>query len=128
MYGVMICCWLFLLQVKWDKGAALMHLLGVLRLDKQSDVVSLYIGDDKTDEDAFRVLQDSGTGLGILVSTRVKNTAAAYTVQDPPQVQTFLEMLVKYGLSAANGWRQYSGDCPGWGPPSPVGEENNDAL
>jgi trehalose 6-phosphate phosphatase len=103
-----------------------MHLLGVLRLDQQSDVVSLYIGDDKTDEDAFRVLQDSGAGLGILVSTRVKDTAAAYTVQDPLQVQAFLDMLVQYGLSAANGWRQFAGTiCLGWGPPSPVKEESS---
>jgi len=115
-------------QVKWDKGAALMHLLGVLRLDKQSDVVSLYIGDDKTDEDAFRALQDAGAGLGILVSTRAKHTAAAYTVQDPLQVQAFLDMLVQYGLSAANGWRQFAGSCLGWGPPSPVKDESSIAA
>lgn len=44
-------------QVDWDKGRALLHLLEVLGLHKQVDVLPIYIGDDKTDEDAFKALQ-----------------------------------------------------------------------
>ncbi|WIA16606.1 hypothetical protein OEZ85_013273 [Tetradesmus obliquus] len=65
-------------QVDWDKGRALLHLLEVLGLQQQADVLPIYIGDDKTDEDAFRALQDH-TGIGILVSTKAKPTAAAFT-------------------------------------------------
>lgn len=41
-------------QVDWDKGTALAHLLELLGLADPERVFSLYIGDDRTDEDAFR--------------------------------------------------------------------------
>ena len=59
-------------QVEWDKGCALAHLLGALGLDGAPDVLPIYIGDDRTDEDAFRLLATRPAGFGILVSTRVR--------------------------------------------------------
>ena len=41
-------------QVDWDKGTALAHLLGTLGLADPAAVFALYIGDDRTDEDAFQ--------------------------------------------------------------------------
>ena len=61
-------------QVEWDKGCALAHLLGALGLDAAPDVLPIYIGDDRTDEDAFRLLATRPAGFGILVSTRVRAT------------------------------------------------------
>jgi trehalose 6-phosphate phosphatase len=52
-------------DVPWDKGRALQHVLE--RMDLGGDVVPMYLGDDVTDEDAFRVLVDDG--LGIVVGT-----------------------------------------------------------
>ena len=72
-------------RVAWDKGRALLHLLEALGLAGQPDVVPIYIGDDRTDEDAFEVLR--GYGIGILVSTVAKATAATFSLSDPDQVR-----------------------------------------
>lgn len=103
-------------QVDWDKGRALLHLLEVLGLQEQVDVLPIYIGDDKTDEDAFKALQGPSSGVGILVSTKAKPTAAAFTVRDPDEVASFLKMLVQFGTSCANGWWNHQDTCNGWAP------------
>lgn len=41
--------------INWDKGRALEYLLDTLGFNGSSDVLPIYIGDDITDEDAFRV-------------------------------------------------------------------------
>lgn len=57
--------------VDWDKGTALAHLLRALHLDDPHHVLAIYIGDDRTDEDAFRELAALDIGFGILVSSKV---------------------------------------------------------
>lgn len=60
----------------WDKGRALLHLLGALGLDTDAGVLPIYIGDDRTDEDAFAALRSrSDGGTGILVSSKVLYSA-----------------------------------------------------
>mmetsp|Transcript_9412 Transcript_9412/g.13117 ORF Transcript_9412/g.13117 Transcript_9412/m.13117 type:complete len:464 (+) Transcript_9412:206-1597(+) len=58
---------------------------------------ALYIGDDVTDEDAFRELARSKRGIGIRVlskgSTLQQPTAAKYILSSVSQVQKFLERL-----------------------------------
>ncbi|KAL0702105.1 hypothetical protein Bca4012_058227 [Brassica carinata] len=64
--------------------------------EKSEDVVPVYIGDDRTDEDAFKVLRERGQGFGILVSKVPKETNASYSLQDPSQVNEFLRRLVEW--------------------------------
>jgi hypothetical protein len=61
-----------------------------------SDALPVYIGDDRTDEDAFKVLRKRGQGVGILVSKCPKETNASYSLQDPGEVMDFLLRLVEW--------------------------------
>ncbi|KAF3329267.1 putative trehalose-phosphate phosphatase 6 [Carex littledalei] len=82
--------------IKWDKGKALEFLLESLGFADRSDVLPVYIGDDRTDEDAFKVLRDRGQGIGILVSKHPKETKAAYSLKEPTEVMDFLTRLVDW--------------------------------
>lgn len=47
-------------DITWNKGKAVEFLLESLELNIRDDVLPIYVGDDKTDEDAFKVkLQDN---------------------------------------------------------------------
>ncbi|KAB2023785.1 hypothetical protein ERO13_D06G037700v2 [Gossypium hirsutum] len=82
--------------IKWDKGRALEFLLEALGYNNPNDVLPIYIGDDRTDEDAFKVLRDRGLGFGILVSKIPKETNASYSLQEPSEVKEFLRRLVEW--------------------------------
>lgn len=76
----------------WDKGRAVLWLLDALGLDTP-DVVPIFIGDDTTDEDAFRAI--AGRGIGIVVMDIPRPTAAHYAVQDVEEVRALLERLAE---------------------------------
>ncbi len=59
------------MQVDWGKGRALSHMLKALSLDDCDDVIPIYLGDDRTDEDAFKVLKQRASGFGVLISNKV---------------------------------------------------------
>ncbi|KAK1432403.1 hypothetical protein QVD17_09299 [Tagetes erecta] len=82
--------------IKWDKGKALEFLLESLGYANCTDVFPIYIGDDRTDEDAFKVLRERGQGFGILVSKMPKETSASYSLQEPSEVMDFLQRLVDW--------------------------------
>jgi len=77
-------------DVPWDKGRAVMALLALL--GGEAAVHAIYVGDDRTDEDAFRALRDGGTG--IVVWDAPRPTAARYRLRDPDDVGTLLDALV----------------------------------
>ncbi|KAM7276871.1 hypothetical protein ACFE04_018737 [Oxalis oulophora] len=86
--------------IKWDKGKALEFLLEALGFANCTDVFPIYIGDDRTDEDAFKILRDRGQGFGILVSKFAKDTTASYSLQEPDEVMDFLRRLVQWKLAS----------------------------
>ena len=79
--------------IDWDKGKAMIWLLDTLDFDHKN-VRPIYIGDDITDEDAFRELERSG--IGILVSEQPQRTAARYSLSDPAEVEQFLRALTRH--------------------------------
>uniref|UniRef100_A0ACD5UT62 Uncharacterized protein n=1 Tax=Avena sativa TaxID=4498 RepID=A0ACD5UT62_AVESA len=82
--------------IDWDKGKAVEFLLQSLRLDDPESVLPIYIGDDRTDEDAFKVLRERNCGYGILVSQVPKETEAFYSLTSPSEVMEFLNSLVRW--------------------------------
>ena len=85
-------------DLDWDKGKAVLWLLGALDLDGP-DVVPVYLGDDVTDEDAFRALAEREGepgrpgGIGVLVAEEPRATAARYRLRDPEAVRDVLGRL-----------------------------------
>lgn len=78
-------------RLDWHKGKAVLHILEALRLPA-AHVLPIFIGDDRTDEDAFAAL--AGCGVGILVAESPCPTAAYYTLRDPSEVHRFLRYVV----------------------------------
>lgn len=78
-------------DIPWDKGRAVQWILNKQGLD-HTGAVPLYVGDDLTDEDAFRVL----AGWGVCIAVRHdenRQTAADYTLRDVSEVRQLLELL-----------------------------------
>lgn len=89
--------------VPWDKGRAVLHVL-VHRhgVDWPSRVGVLYIGDDLTDEDAFRSLE--GIGRSIRVGPPASAASYAdYALPDPEAVLLLLRWLASGAFARAKG-------------------------
>ncbi|RDY12429.1 Trehalose-phosphate phosphatase A, partial [Mucuna pruriens] len=82
--------------IDWDKGKAVTFLLESLGLNNCDDVLAIYVGDDRTDEDAFKVLREVNKGVGILVSPAPKESNAIYSLRDPLEVMEFLTSLATF--------------------------------
>ncbi|CAN4087619.1 unnamed protein product [Withania somnifera] len=88
-------------SIKWNKGDALVYLLETLGFANSSDVLPIYIGDDRTDEDAFKALKCRGQGYPIIVSSSPRDTLASYSLRDPSEVLSFLIRLARWGKLSA---------------------------
>ncbi|KAF8380479.1 hypothetical protein HHK36_027965 [Tetracentron sinense] len=82
--------------INWDKGKAVEFILESLGLSNCDDVLPIYVGDDRTDEDAFKMLREGNQGYGILVSSMPKESNAFYSLRDPSEVMEFLKSLVRW--------------------------------
>lgn len=69
----------------WNKGDAVSLLLKNLPAS-----IPIYIGDDTTDEDAFRILKE---GITILVSERIRKSYARFYLKDTAEALKFLNFL-----------------------------------
>jgi len=79
-------------NVVWDKGSAVKWLLGYVSKNLLEEPYPIYMGDDETDEDAFRALK--GRGLTVLVSSKERESEAAYFTRNVEEVYQFLRLFV----------------------------------
>jgi len=78
--------------IGWDKGHAVLHILRARYGAAWSGSMrTIYVGDDRTDEDAFRVL--SGLGITFRVGPSDKPTAALRNLPSVESVQALLVWL-----------------------------------
>jgi trehalose 6-phosphate phosphatase len=74
---------------EWSKGTAVRTILEELT----PEAAIAYLGDDTTDEDAFRVLK--GRGLTVLVREQARTSDADMWLQPPTELVTFLQEWIR---------------------------------
>lgn len=77
--------------LKWDKGEAALWIFSKWQqeIDK-NQVVTFYVGDDNTDEDAFRMLDTAAVGIRVEASDR---SFAEYHLRSQPEVLVLLNKI-----------------------------------
>ena len=78
-------------NVEWDKGKAIAKLQETFI----GAGLTVFFGDDRTDEDGFRVVQDSG-GIAVFVGPARQPTVALHRVDAPEDVVQVLELLADF--------------------------------
>lgn len=72
-------------KVNFNKGEAVRE---ILKTFPSLELLPIYLGDDQTDEDAFRVLR--GHGISVYVGQGTFPSEADFFLQNPDEVQEFL--------------------------------------
>jgi trehalose 6-phosphate phosphatase len=80
--------------VDWNKGKAVKLLMKRYgRGGRRSGLLPIYLGDDTTDEDAFKVLEAHGNGVSVFVGEGSSQSSARYRLSSTVEVGAFLRML-----------------------------------
>ncbi|WP_255171620.1 trehalose-phosphatase [Natrononativus amylolyticus] len=82
--------------VPWGKGDA----VELIEADCPPETFVLYLGDDTTDESAFRAVQSGGLGVHVGAG---RDTAAAAGLESPAAVAPFLDWLAETGVRLVAG-------------------------
>lgn len=88
-------------NIPWGKGEAIKKLCEIFDLD-YSQSVAIYLGDDKTDEEAFKMIHENGIGIKIGEDAP---TFATYYLRDPGEVEKFLIFLSETYSGEQKRWR-----------------------
>jgi trehalose 6-phosphate phosphatase len=81
--------------INWDKGKAIRLLMKRHgKGGRRSGLLVIYLGDDRTDEDGFKVIEKYGNGISVIVSENNTNTSANYRLSSTDEVRCFLVKLL----------------------------------
>jgi trehalose-phosphatase len=87
-------------NIEFNKGDAVRE---ILKTFPSQGLLPIYLGDDQTDEDAFRVLK--GRGVSVFIGPSGLSSEADFFLKDPEEVQEF--------FSRCQGARRTGSECPG---------------
>ena len=82
-------------SIRWGKGEA----VAVIAAETPPGTVPIYVGDDVTDESAFRAVEPDGIGVRV-GGDRDEPSAASCRLESPDEVATFLAWLASVGVEA----------------------------
>ena len=83
--------------IDWDKGRAVEAIRReILKLLELKRVMTIYLGDDRTDEDGFKVL-GLPEGWGIYIGGDNPASAASYYLDSSADVEALLARLLETG-------------------------------
>ena len=86
-------------EVGWDKGACAMWIHDWARRRLSAPLLTVYLGDDRTDEQAFEAL--AGLGVTVRVGARRQGSLATYQFDDVARVHQLLAAMA----SIVGPWR-----------------------
>jgi trehalose-phosphatase len=71
----------------------ILWLLARRKAKSSKEVVPIYVGDDQTDEDAFKALKRKGIGIKVEENPS-ETTEASYFLNNPEEVSLFLKRIM----------------------------------
>lgn len=82
--------------VTWNKGNAVKLIMKQCgKGGRNSGLLPIYLGDDLTDEDGFRIIENYGNSISIFVGDGEQQSTASYFLKSPEEVAAFLNMLIR---------------------------------
>ena len=79
--------------VDWDKGKAVETVAASIKAGIKEPLLTVFLGDDITDEDAFKVVKRP-EGWSVYVGPKNETSAAGCYLDSPAEVETLLERLI----------------------------------
>src|SRR3989338_486151 len=90
-------------DAQWNKGTAVMWVLDRLASKSRKGIFPVYVGDDRTDEDAFISLKRRGMTVKVTMLPR-EYSEAQYFLHSPAKVFVFLKKIIAIRKLMAEGY------------------------